>query len=220
MSGTVYVQPRGDGSWFASVVELPGCMATGATKEEAVARVREAFHDYAALLERHGARLEHDRELDPATFVARDAPEPMSYPEDFSGMQEHELRDFLHRFEALHAALLDLVKGLPQDEIERRPSEGEWSVREVLQHVATGSLEILSRLEPWPRGDFGTLNAAHRMVFQRFAAMDAADTQGEHRVFGRRISVKKTARRLLEHEYEHLRQARETIARLDVRSPR
>ncbi len=152
MSGTVYVQQRGDGTWLASLAELPGCMATGATKETALARVREAFPDYVALLERHGVRLEHAKQLAPATFVARDAPEPMSYPEDFRGMQEHELRDFLHHFEALHAALLELVKGLSQEELERRPTPDDWSVREVLQHVATGSLEILSRLEPWPRG--------------------------------------------------------------------
>ena len=214
MSGTVYVQPSGRERWLASLVELPGCMTTGATKEEAVARIGGAFRDYVALLERHGLRLEHVRDLDPATFVVKEPAERVTYPEDFTGIEEHELRDFLHQFEALHAALLDLVRGLSQDELERRPAEGDWSVRETLQHIATGSLEILSRLEPWPRGDFATLNAAHRLVFQRFAVMDAADTQGEHRVFGGRISAKKVMRRLLEHEYEHLGEVRDAIAKL------
>lgn len=210
----MYVQRTGPSRWLASLAELPGCMAMGASREEALAAMPDTFRDYVALLERRGVRLEHVRDLDPATFQLREPEEGGTYAEDFRGMEEHELRDFLHHFETLHAALLELVRGLTQEQLESRPSTEEWSVRECLEHVATGSLEILSRLEPWPRGDFATLNAAHRMVLQRFAAMDAADTQGEHRVFGRRISVKKTARRILEHEYEHLRQVRETIAKL------
>lgn len=214
MNGTVYVQPSGRDRWLASLAELPGCMAMGATREEALAALPDAFRDYVALLERHGVRLEHLQDLEPARFDVREPEERTTYPEDFRGMEEHELRDFLHHFEALHAELLKVVRDLTQEQLEARPSPEEWSVRECLQHVATGSVEIMSRLEPWPRGDFATLNAAHRLVVQRFAVMDATDTQGEHRVFGRRFSVKKTARRLLEHEYEHLRQVRETIAKL------
>jgi len=216
VSGTVYVQQSGPDRWLASLAELPGCMATGATREEALAAMPDAFRDYVALLERHGVRPEHVRDLDPTRFEVREPEERSTYPEDFRGMEEHELRDFLHRFQALHAELLELVRGLTQEQLEARPVAEEWSVRECLQHVATGSLEIMSRLEPWPRGDFATLNAAHRLVLQRFAVMDATDTQGEHRVFGRRISVKKTARRILEHEYEHLRQVRETLAKLRI----
>jgi predicted RNase H-like HicB family nuclease/uncharacterized damage-inducible protein DinB len=217
MSGTVYVQQAFDGRWFASLAELPGCMATGTTRDEAIARVRAAFPEYVALLARHGVRVEHVDGLDPAGFAVTDPPERMTYPEDFRGMEEHELRDFLHRFEALHAEVLDAVKGLTQEDLERKPAEGDWSVRETLEHIASGSLDILSRLEPWPKGDFATFRSAHRLVFQRFSVMDAHDAQGEHRVYGRRLSVKKVARRLLEHEFEHLTQIRETLARLSSR---
>ncbi len=214
MSGTVYVQQTSEGRWLASLAELPGCMVTAGTRDAAVAAIGDAFSDYVRLLERHGVQVEHARDLDPAAFVVREPEERLTYPEDFGTAEEHELRDFLHHFEALHADLLGLLAGLSQEQLERRPSEQEWSVREALEHIATGSLQILSRLEPWPRGDFGVLKAAHRVVVQRFAIMDAGDAQGEHRVLGCRISVKKTARRLLEHQYEHLRQVRETIAKL------
>jgi predicted RNase H-like HicB family nuclease len=213
----VYVGPTGEASWRASLAELPGCMAAAATKEDAVARLREAFPDYVALLERHDALPEHARGLDPARFEVREV-QAHAYPEDFRGMQEHELRDFLHQYEALHHAALELVEGLSQEQLERDVGDGEWSLREVLEHIATGGLSILAQLEPWPAGGFGSFNAAHRVVVQRFSAMDATDTQGEHRVFGRRVSVKKVARRLLEHEYEHLRQLREAIAKLGTRA--
>ena len=217
MSGTVYVQRTLDGHWVASLAELPGCHGGGTTREEAVAAVRAALPDYVALLERHGVSVEHARGLDPSTFEVREPPERFTYPEDLRGMQEHELRDFLHGYEALHAALLETTRGLSQEDLEKRPAEDEWSVRETLQHVAMSNVLLLSRLEPWPLGEFGAFKASHRLLFQRFSVMDASDTQGEYRILGRRWSVKKVARQILEHYYEHLRQARRAIERLGIK---
>lgn len=206
----IYVQQRSDGSWYASVAELPGCAAHGPTRDGAVAGARAAARDYAAVLRRHGAASEHEVDVD--ALEVTEAKERRTYPEDFTTMEEHELRDFLHRFEALHAEILALVGSLSQEELEKRPAEKEWSARETLEHIATDNLLYLARLEPWPRGEFGVFKAAHRVIAQRFGVMDAADTQGEHTILGQRYSTKKVARLLLEHEYDHLRQVREAVA--------
>jgi predicted RNase H-like HicB family nuclease len=208
----IYVSRGADGRWAASIPELSGCFATGATREEAVAGVREAARDYVAFLEERD--IAPDRPVDAATLAVREPDEPFTFPEDLTPMEEHELKDFLHRFEAFHAELTDAVRGMTQAELEKAPAEGEWSLREVLQHVMTSELLFLSRLEPWPRGEFATVNAVRRLVAQRFSVMEATDTQGEHTILGRRWTAKKVTRRLLEHLFDHLRQVRAAAATL------
>ncbi len=40
MSYTIEIEREDDGRWIAEVVELPGVMAYGQTREEAISRVR------------------------------------------------------------------------------------------------------------------------------------------------------------------------------------
>jgi predicted RNase H-like HicB family nuclease/uncharacterized damage-inducible protein DinB len=212
----IYVTRFADDRYVATLPSLPGCNASGKTREEAVERCRASITHYLSLLRERDVRIEHDA-IDPAAIEVRDAPEPNTVPEDFTPVEEHDLRDFLHRFEALNALLLDRVDALSQEELERKPREGEWSLRETLEHVATSQLLFLSRLEPWPRGGFPTVNTARRAVVQRFSVMDAADAQGEHAILGRRWTTKKVMRRELEHLFEHVQQAEELLAKLRTR---
>jgi predicted RNase H-like HicB family nuclease/uncharacterized damage-inducible protein DinB len=213
VSGTIYVWPSG-GSFLANVVELPGCVARGSTKEEAVANVRVAFRDYLELLKARGVSTDHWVGLDPATFVVKDPPEDRLIPEDAVPLEEHEIRDFLHRMEASRSALLAVVRELSPEDLERQPKPDMWSVREALEHIMQTQVTLLSRLEKWPARDFATLQAAHRMAFQRFSVLEPADTQGTHRVFQYGWSTRKVMRRMLEHEYEHLQHIKEILAAL------
>ncbi|MFN2520181.1 MAG: DinB family protein [Candidatus Limnocylindria bacterium] len=208
------MQASPQGGFLADVLELPGCLARGATRDDAVERVRIAFADYLELLGSRGVSTDHWRDLDPRTFEVKDADVPFTFPEDFQAMQEHELRDFLHRFEASRAALLALVRGLSSDEIELRVTPDAWSIRETLEHVALTEVRLLSRLEKWPDPEFATLQAVHRMAFQRFSVMEPEDTSLDHTIDGRRWSTRKVMRRMLEHEYEHLGQIREQLTAL------
>ena len=209
----IYVSALKDGTFYAVLPSLPGCAANGKTRDEAAQRCRDAVSAYLTLLRERGVRIEHDV-VDPAQLEVRDAPEVNVVPEDFEPLEEHDLRDFLHRFEAFHAILLERIGKLSQEELERAPAEGEWSLREMLEHLAFTEVGLLSRLEPWPRGGFPTLNTVRRAVVQRFSVMDASDAQGEHRILGRRWTTKKVMRRELEHLFEHLRQAEEIAAKL------
>jgi predicted RNase H-like HicB family nuclease/uncharacterized damage-inducible protein DinB len=209
----IYVTKLDDGSFVATLPAVPGCAASGKTRDEAVERCRASVATYLALLRERDVEIEHDV-VDVAALEVRDAPEPNTVPEDFTPVEEHDLRDFLHRFEALHALLLERLDDLTQEELERKPAEGEWSLREMLQHVAVSEMAFLSRLEPWPRGGFPMVNTARRAVVQRFSVMDAADAQGEHTILGRRWTTKKVMRRQLEHLFEHIQQAEDLLARL------
>ena len=210
---TIYVQ--GEGSyWLAHVPVLRGCIASGTTRDNATANARRAFRAYLELLDARGVSIEHWRDLDPDTFEVRDLAADRVVPEDFGRLEEHELRDFLHQFEASRAALLSLVRDISADELERKPNETMWSVREALEHVMLTEASLLSRLEKWPADPYNTLQAVHRMAFQRFTVMEPPDTDLDHVVLGRRWTTRKVMRRILEHEFEHLGHIKEIVAAL------
>ena len=212
MSGAIYVRPL-EGGFLATVAELPGCMARGATRDEAAANARRAFPEYLALLEKYGVSTEHWKELDPASFGVKDTNVEDWFAEDFSPMQEHEIRDFLHHMEASRAALLGLVRELSPDDVERKPTPDSWSIRQALEHVMTTEASLVGRLERWPT-EIGALQAVHRMAFQRFSILDPEDTKIDHRIAGQRWSTRRVMRRILEHEYEHMGHIREILAAL------
>jgi predicted RNase H-like HicB family nuclease len=217
--GTIYVQ--GDGTYFlAHVPVLRGCVASGRTRDEAVANARRAFRAYLELLDARGVSIEHWKDLDPDTFDVRDVPPDKIVPEDVGFLEEHELRDFLHQFEASRSALLSLVRGLSPEDLERKPDAETWSVREALEHIMGNEAEFLSKLERWPTDPFNSLQAVHRIVFQRFTVMEPADTALDHIVMGRRYTTRKVMRRILEHEFEHFLQIQEILASLGDAGPR
>ena len=219
MSEPVIYWQGGESYWLAHVPVLPGCVASGTTKDDAVANARRAFRSYLALLEARGVSIEHWKDLDPDSFVAQPLPEDRVAPEDVGPLEEHELRDFLHRFEASRSALLSLVRELSPQELERKPTVAMWSVREALEHIMEGEVDFLANLERWPDDPFNTLQAVHRMAFQRFTVMDPADTALDHRVGGRRWTTRKVMRRILEHEFEHYGQIQEILAALGSDRP-
>lgn len=220
MTATIWVR-GGESYWLATVSALPGCIASGPSRDEAVANARRGFVAYLELLEARGISTDHWKGLDPAAFTVEDGPLSGILPEDLGPLDEHEMRDFLHQVEALRSATLSLVRGTTPDELERRPTESTWSVRETLEHVMTTEVTLLSRLERWPLGDgsLPTFQAVHRMAFQRFAVMDPEDTAIDHTVMGRRFSTRKVMRRILEHEFEHQEQIREILSALGSDRP-
>lgn len=218
VSGTIYVVPSA-GSYLASIAEVPGCVARGATKDEAVANVRRAFGDYREMLRARGVSTEHWDGLDPDGFAVRDYPPDRLLPEDTRPLEEHEIRDFLHRMEGSRSALLALVRGLSADDLERRPTPETWSVRQALEHVMQTEVTLLSRLEKWPDRDFAALQAVHRLAFQRFSILEPDDTPGSHRILEYSWSTRKVMRRILEHEYEHLQHINEILAALGGQRP-
>ena len=209
----IFVIRGADRYFLARIPALPGCNATGTTREAAVANARKAFGAYRDLLEARGVSVEHWKDIDPDALPVEDAPASGLFPGEDAPLAEHEVRDFLHQFEASRAALIALVRELSADELERKPTESMWSVREALEHVMKGDVELLAKLEKWPKDPFPTLQATHRIAFQRFSVMEPEDWV-DHEVLGRRWTTRRVMRRLLEHEYEHYQHIKEIMAAL------
>jgi predicted RNase H-like HicB family nuclease len=54
MKYRVLLEQDEDGVFVAEVPALPGCISQGATRDEALANIREAIQGYIASLEAHG----------------------------------------------------------------------------------------------------------------------------------------------------------------------
>ena len=212
MNAVIYVISGGDGYFGARVPALPGVNASGKTREEAIANARKTFRAYRDLLEARGVSVEHWKDIDPDKIPVEDATSTL-YPGEDTPLQEHEIRDFLHHFEASRAALISLVKGLSAPQLEKKPTEAMWSVREALEHVMSADVEFLAKLEKWPDDPFGALQATHRIAFQRFSVMEPGDWV-DHAVMGSRWTTRRVMRRMLEHEFEHYGHIKEIMAAL------
>ena len=210
---TIYVSGQNE-YFLARVPVLPGCNASGKTRDEAVANARKAFGEYLALLASRGLSIDHWKDLDPQTFSVAELPAGGLLPEDELPVEEHELRDFLHAWEGQQAALMQLVAGLDADELERAPDDKTWSVRQAMEHEMDADIAFLSRLERWPDDPFNTFQAVHRLVAQRFTVMEAEDANKRKRVTGLDFTVRRVMRRLLEHRWEHYGHIREIVEAL------
>lgn len=211
---SIYVTEAQTGYWLATIPAVMGCNASGKTRDEAIANVRTAFRAYLALLDARGVSVEHWKGLDSERFPVAESASPL-FPEDQVPLEEHDLRDFLHVFEAQQAALIALAGSLSAEELEREPDAGTWSVRQALEHMMNTQASLLSRLEKWPDDPFNTLQSVHRIVSQRFAVMEPADTKGTKTIRGRPWTVRRVMRRILEHEWEHYGHVKEIIAALE-----
>lgn len=214
----IYVGEAQPGYFQAMIPILRGCLATGKTRDEAIANVRRAFREYRALLEAHGVGIDQWKDIDPDALPLGELENPPLAPGEDEPFDEHEIRDFLHQYEASRAAVMALVKGLSPDQLERAPNETTWSVRQALEHMMTTDIALLSRLEKWPTDPLSSYQAVHRIAVQRFSVMEPDDWR-DHTISGRRWTTKRVMRRLLEHEFEHYQHIREIIAALGDAGP-
>ncbi len=51
---TVIIEPAGDGTFSVYVPDLPGCVSTGATREDAIDSIREAIQGHIQTLRELG----------------------------------------------------------------------------------------------------------------------------------------------------------------------
>ncbi len=213
----IYVTEAQPGYWLATIPVLPGCIASGKAREEAITKARRAFREYRALLEAHGVAIDHWKDIDPDKLSVDESWTPPLVPGEDRPFEEHEIRDFLHQYEASRAAVIALVKRLSPEEIEKKPDDATWSVRQALEHMMTTDIALLSRIEKWPDDPFTAYQAVHRIIVQRFSVMEPDDWR-DHTIMGRRWTTKRVMRRLLEHQFEHYQHIKEILAALGAPS--
>lgn len=63
MNYTVILEPAADGSISVYVPDLPGCISTGDTRDEALANIREAIHGHISTLRDLGEPVPEPKSL-------------------------------------------------------------------------------------------------------------------------------------------------------------
>src|ERR1700682_1443161 len=101
----IYAAEAQPGYFLAIIPILPGCVASGKTRDEAEAKARRAFYEYRALLEAHGVAIDHWKDIDPETLPVGELETAPLVPGEDQPFEEHEIRDFLHQYEASRAAV-------------------------------------------------------------------------------------------------------------------
>ena len=215
----IYAVEAQPGYFLAIIPILSGCVASGKTRDEAIAKARRVFSEYRALLEAHGVAIDHWKDIDPDELPVGELETPPLVPGEDQPFEEHQIRDFLHQYEASRAAVIALVSKVSPEQMETAPDDGTWSVRQALEHMMTTDIALLSRLEKWPTDPLSSYQAVHRIIVQRFSVMEPDDWR-DHTIVGRRWTTKRVMRRLLEHQFEHYQHIKEILAALGAPTKR
>jgi len=213
-------------STLVHVVDLLGCAWFAPTTDAAVAAAPDEIGAYLGYLKRHGEKVDPKapiatrvaEHITKGDFLGHGSPQAV-YTPDRKPVTPTELATFLRRLEWSRADLLALVKGTTAKALDAKPAKGR-SVRDILLHVlgadagylasSLGAVkEVNVPTNAAGRGELDVriaLQEARRAAIARLAKLTPAERAfvKEHPSGAR--TMRKTIRRMLEHEWEHRRE--------------
>ena len=206
--------------FIARIPAVLGCNASGKTRDEAIANVRHAFKEYIEMLAARGVSTDRWKSIDPDALPVRESPADSVFPGEDQPLEEHEIRDFLHQYEASRATVMALLSRLSSEQIETPPDEKTWSVRQALEHMLQTDITLLSRLEKWPADPVQRLSGRAPVgvpTFQRDGAGRLGRPQGRteplHDEKGHATIARARVRALRTHKRDHCRTRYEYVVR-------
>ena len=213
-------------STLVHVVDLLGCACFGPTTDEAVAAAPDEIRAYLGYLKRHGEKVDHDapiatrvaEHITEGDFLGHGSPQAV-YAPDRKPVTPAELAVYLRRLEWSRADLLGLVKGVSAKALDAKPAQGR-SLRDILLHVLGADSGYLANALGAVKTVNAAVNAAGRGELDVHVALQEARDAAilrlraltpKERAFVREHpsgarSMRKTMRRMLEHEWEHRRE--------------
>ena len=224
----VNLEVGSDGSCMARVIELPGCFAIGPNREQTLDRLRPAIASYVDFLKRHGEQLDEGAvEIEVAeeasvagSFPGTPGDQVARFASDRESPSKEEIERALHWLDCSREELMGLFDGLSREAIEWRPPDSNWTIRQMLEHIAGAEAAYLTRLEPERSGyHFGLLRAVRGWSKQRLRAITEEEGKAVRLHRGEEWTARKVLRRFLEHEQEHLVQLRELVKRYRQSQP-
>lgn len=232
---SAYLEVARDGSWTAHVLDLPGCVAFGRSREATLDALARDVDDYLAWLRRHGETVpavELPVTLAIAEVVERVSPARASgekvatFGPDYTSLTEDEVRQRLRLMHHARSDLLALLEALPLGGLDLVVPGGDRTVRQVAQHVGQAECWYLIRLSDDEDAAIAALY--DRLDSDLVSALGALQSEAERRIgawtpetraaihtpkqftrYGDEVwTARKVLRRFIEHQREHLAELR------------
>ena len=209
----VYIETGGDPITrqgpVAHVPDLPGASARGETIEEAKEKIRDAIKEYVRLLRDVGERVPRYSEGIELEFEEVDG---TTFLTDYDALRPNEMETLFRWMAISRQELMDLVKELPEETTDWKPTEEASSIREILCHLAEADLWYTDRLKQWPEAPLFRLAAARGVALERLRDLSEEKRASVTTFGGEEWTPRKVMRRMLEHEREHIHEIRELLA--------
>jgi hypothetical protein len=220
-----------EGRSLAWVLDHPGCFAYGAEAQTAMAAVPAAIREYAAWIERHSL----ERWLEPGEIKIEmvDTWQVYCLDEQFGRIEssDHSINAwFLHDWKPLtvdkvtlglkllawsRADLLETVKDLSPENLDKEYTGERWNIAGILNHVGGAEWWYLDRLGLAPPQEQVPKIPFDRLEFIRFHLNETIPTLiGSHQVIGvdgEFWSPRKLLRRAVWHERDHTTHIRQLL---------
>jgi hypothetical protein len=206
------------------VLDLLGCVAVGPTTEDAVAVAPAAIDSFRRFLQCSGEPVDScvpfntriAEHITTGTWLGNGSPY-CTFGPDLEPVTDAEIERFPHRFLSMRQMLADWVATQSPDDLNAKPANGR-TARAIALHVlgptgaylsaALGSAPGFSRIHG--AAERGELDLAEALrMTGTMAAERVHTTTPEERSAVRDLptgprTLRKSLRRLLEHEWEHL----------------
>jgi predicted RNase H-like HicB family nuclease/uncharacterized damage-inducible protein DinB len=200
-----------EGGYLAHVVDLIGCAARGKTKEEALANTRAAIVEVLAVLRKHDATVPAESEPIELDVTETDA---LALPTDYAALSDDELEALWERASFSRQELLDTLLTVSPTMLKWRENDETWAISNILAHIAQADLWYASRLEEaGMRELIWRMSATRALLLQHLQNVPVNQRARVTNHSGEDWTARKAARRMLEHEWEHLAQIRGILAK-------
>lgn len=206
---SVGLEEGSDGSILVHSFGIPGCVAAGATPEEALDEFATVLSEWLSFREERGLTVPpRERELEIAVdeWIRSDAEvsageSQACFEWDMVGLRDAEINEGLHALGDLRGRLLRAMRGVPRAELEKM-AWGHLTLRRILDELARAQWWTLTRLGASPLAEVpehpvARLDTAMALVVQQFTglAREARDRVVE--LDGEVWTPRKVLRRLL-----------------------
>ncbi len=209
---------------IAWALDYPGCFAYGAEGAEAIMAFPRAFIGYKERVQAkaeknwitfddmdiHLAETFECRKVDGNIFPSAAGKNVTAFWQaDWKPLSDIEIERGLLVLKWSRQDLVDLTKNQPDERLDRDVPGEKWSIRGILNHLATSELWLLDRLNfgiaesaTLPEDAFRRLEAT-RNLFER-ALLDLAGSSQVNGKDGTFWSPRKILRRAAWHEVDHI----------------
>ena len=202
-----------DGAVLVHALAPAGCVAGGASRDEALAAFEVELMEWLDEMVGLGRlRPEPDAELEIAVdeWIRTDTEvaggeSVVCFDADLRPLGSAEIEEELHRLGDLRSLLLDRVRRLREPDLDRETGGG-WTLRQALDELARAQWWTLSRLGSSPLADvpgrtLARLDTAMALVVQQFTRDVPQDPDRRVELDGEEWTPRKVLRRLLELEW-------------------